>query len=163
MGVTFNADEIYTLAEQIERNGAAFYRKCAQNNPSEAKLLDGLAEMEDGHLEVFQGMHRSVTEKESELTAFDPDGTAGLYLREMAGGCVFNTKQSPADVLSGNESLQDILKTAIGLEKDSIVFYLGMKEMVPKSLGKGKIEAIIQEEMKHVTMLSQELRKAGGA
>ena len=29
MSTKFSADEIYEMAEQIERNGAAFYRKAA--------------------------------------------------------------------------------------------------------------------------------------
>ena len=29
MGVTFNADEVFEMAEQIERNGAKFYRAAA--------------------------------------------------------------------------------------------------------------------------------------
>ena len=45
---------------------------------------------------------------------------------------------------------------AIGLEKDSIVFYLGMKEMVPERLGGSRIDGIIREEMRHVNDLSRE-------
>jgi len=52
--------------------------------------------------------------------------------------------------------VEDILQMAIGLEKDSIVFYLGMKEMVPERLGRGKIDGIIKEEMRHVNDLSRE-------
>ena len=42
-------------------------------------------------------------------------------------------------------------------EKDSIVFYLGMKEIVPENLGKTKIDQIIKEEMAHIKLLSKEL------
>ena len=31
MSITFNADEIFEMAEQIERNGATFYREAAGN------------------------------------------------------------------------------------------------------------------------------------
>ena len=51
----------------------------------------------------------------------------------------------------------EILKSAIEAEKDSIVFYLGMKEAVPENLGKGRIETIIKEEMGHIRLLSKEL------
>jgi rubrerythrin len=50
----------------------------------------------------------------------------------------------------------EILKSAIEAEKDSIVFYLGMKEGVPEKLGKGRLEAIIKEEMGHIRVLSKE-------
>ena len=29
MSITFNADEVFEMAEQIERNGAKFYREAA--------------------------------------------------------------------------------------------------------------------------------------
>ena len=54
-------------------------------------------------------------------------------------------------------SITEILKSAIEAEKDSIVFYLGMKEAVPESLGQDRINRIIKEEMGHIRMLSKEL------
>jgi len=53
--------------------------------------------------------------------------------------------------------MEEILKEAILAEKDSIVFYLGMKEMVPENLGETKIDAIIKEEMAHIKLLSGKL------
>ena len=53
--------------------------------------------------------------------------------------------------------MKEILKAAIMAEKDSIVFYLGMKEMVPEGLGKAKIDIIIKEEMGHIKLLSGRL------
>ncbi|GAI05715.1 unnamed protein product [marine sediment metagenome] len=41
MGTTFNADEIFEMAEEIERNGAMFYREAAANtsdNETKRKL-----------------------------------------------------------------------------------------------------------------------------
>ena len=74
-------------------------------------------------------------------TVFDPDGEAALYLRALADTRVFFEKE--IDVTS----LKKILKSAIEAEKDSIVFYLGMKEAVPEKLGKGRLDDIIREEM----------------
>ncbi|MBU4343897.1 MAG: hypothetical protein KKC73_00555, partial [Proteobacteria bacterium] len=54
-------------------------------------------------------------------------------------------------------SMEEILKEAILAEKDSIVFYLGMKEMVPVNSGKTKIDAIIKEEMVHIKLLSSKI------
>ena len=51
-------------------------------------------------------------------------------------------------------AMEEILKEAILAEKDSIVFYLVMKEMVPENFGKSKIDAIIKEEMAHIKLLS---------
>ena len=53
--------------------------------------------------------------------------------------------------------MRQVLHTAIGLERDSIVFYLGMKELVPENFGKDKIDGIIKEEMGHIKLLSNRL------
>ena len=37
MSYNFNADEIFEIAEQIERNGANFYRTAAENITDEDK------------------------------------------------------------------------------------------------------------------------------
>lgn len=161
MAIAFNADEIFQMAEQIEKNGARFYRKAASSNPSAAGLLETLAAMEDKHLQIFQDLHGSVSARESEPTAFDPESEAGLYLQALAGGYVFDVKKDPSELLSGKETLAQVLKFAISIEKNSIVFYLGMKGMVSKKSGQDKLEWIIQEEMKHVRILSDELRKTG--
>jgi rubrerythrin len=80
-----------------------------------------------------------------------------MYLRVMADGHVFNVKADPTEKLSGQQTIQDVLKTAIGLEKDSIAFYVGLKECVPRKTGKEKVEVIIKEEMGHIAILNQKM------
>ncbi|GAH47433.1 unnamed protein product [marine sediment metagenome] len=56
MGITFNADEIFEMAEEIERNGAKYYREAAEkasDKKTKQMLLD-MAAMEDEHLETFE-------------------------------------------------------------------------------------------------------------
>jgi rubrerythrin len=159
MSILFNADEIFEMAEQIERNGAKFYRKVAEQTADSGsrELLIRLAAMEDEHEKTFAAMRKDLARQEKENVTFDPEGQAALYLRAFADGQVFDIKVDPSERLTGKETMKDILQTAIGLEKDSIVFYLGIKEIVPEELGKGRIDAIIREEMGHVTELSREL------
>jgi rubrerythrin len=156
MPIQFNADEIFTMAEQIEKNGAKFYRAAAKNNPSESSFLLNLAAMEDEHRAVFEEMHGSFSDSD-DADIFDPDGEAGMYLAEMANGRVFDTTGDPAALLKGNESLKDILNIAISLEKDSIVFYMGMKLLIIDRSGKEKVDLIIREEMQHIMLLSKKL------
>ncbi len=153
MSYDFNADEIFEMAEQIERNGASFYRKSAEliADPAEKKLLLDIAAMEDEHEKTFADLRAGMSEKEKVATIFDPEGETVLYLRALADTRVFFEKK--IDTLS----VEDIFKEAILAEKDSIVFYLGMKEMVPENLGKTKIDAIIKEEMTHIKLLSKTL------
>jgi len=156
MSYDFNADNIFEMAEQIERNGAKFYRTAAENiTDSVAKeLLMGLAEMEDEHEKTFASLRAQLSEKERAATVFDPQGESALYLRALADVRVFFEKD--IDVTS----MYQILKAAIEAEKDSIVFYLGIKELVTDNLGKDKIDSIIKEEMRHIRILSTELLTA---
>lgn len=153
MDYGFTADEIFEMAQRIEQNGAAFYRTAAQGASDAAfktMLLD-LARMEDEHEKTFADMRASLSEKEKGATVFDPENQAGQYLKSLADTRIFFQKALDLS------SMVEILKEALTAEKDSIVFYLGMKEMIPDGRGKSRIDAIIQEEMNHIQVISQKL------
>lgn len=153
MSYDFNADEIFEMAMQIERNGALFYRQAAEgtSEPGTRELLLRLAEMEVDHEQRFEALRAGLTEKERTGVTFDPQNEAVAYLKALADTRVFFEKALD------RSSLREVLKAAISAEKDSILFYLGMKDAVPESLGKGRLEGIIQEEMGHIRLLSREL------
>ena len=159
MSITFNAFEIFEMAEQIERNGIKFYRKAAEgiSDKDTRQMLLDLADMEAEHEETFAGMRKQLSDEERELRVFDPDNEIALYLQAMANGHVFDPKEDLSEQLTGTESVEDILKLAIGAEKDSIVFYLGLKDFVPVRAGKDKVEAIIKEEMGHIAVLNRKM------
>ena len=140
MSYDFNADDVFEMAEQMERNGAKFYRNAAEYTQDSAnkKFLQELAAMEDEHEKIFKAMRAELSAKEKESTVFDPEGEAALYLRALADTRVFFEKE--IDVTS----MKKILKSAIEAEKDSIVFYLGMKEAVPEKYGRAKLDKIIK-------------------
>ena len=153
MSYDFNADDIFEMAEQLERNGAKFYRDAAEKtgNADHKKFLLQLADMEDAHEKTFTAMRKELSAEEKTSTVFDPNGEAGMYLKALADTRVFFQKEIDLT------AMKEILKAAIEAEKDSIVFYLGMKEAVPEKLGKDRLDGIIREEMGHIRMLSKEL------
>jgi rubrerythrin len=153
MSYDFNADDIFELAEQIERNGAIFYRKAAEGttDPDAKQFLLDLAAMEDDHEKTFAAMRKDLKRAEKETTVFDPQGDAAAYLKALADTRVFFEKELDAS------SMQAILKAAILAEKDSIVFYLGMKDLVPDHLGQTRLDDIIKAEMSHIKLLSHRL------
>jgi rubrerythrin len=153
MRYDFNADDMFEIAEQLERNGARFYTTAAESvDDADAKaFLMKLAGMEIDHEKTFKAMRKDLAAAEKEATVFDPEGEAVLYLRALADTRVFFEKEIDTS------SMKNILKAAIEAEKDSIVFYLGMKEAVPEKLGKSRLDGIIKEEMGHIRLLSKEL------
>jgi len=151
----FNANEILEMAEQIEKGGYKFYQKAA-NDVADAEIkvfLLELAEMELGHEKIFSELKNQLTAKEKEAVVFDPDEETSAYLKALADTRVFYEKEIDTT------SVEEALKAALVAEKDSIVFYLGMKEMVPEGRGKTMIDDIIKEEMTHIKVISNQLLK----
>ena len=157
MGMPFNADEVFEMAEQIERNGARFYRAAAEKFPEVSQLLLELAAMEDDHEKTFAAMRAELSGTEAEPPVFDPDGQAQLYLQAMADEHIFNIKSDPVNQLDNLDTPDEVLKTAMGIERDSIAFYAGLKESVSRRAGKDKVEGIIKEEINHIAILSQKM------
>jgi len=159
MSIPYSADEIFEMAEQIERNGAKFYRKAAEMSTSAdaRELMSNLAKMEDGHEAFFASLRKQLSAEAAQPSIFDPYGEASLYLRAAADTHVFNVRKDISEILTGKESLEQILSIAIGFEKDTIVFFLAMRESVPERMGKREMEILIEEEMKHVSDLSAQL------
>jgi len=153
MSYDFNADEIFEMAEQMERNGAAFYRKAAEaaTDDQNREMLLKLAEMEDEHEKTFYAMRAELAGREKEATVFDPQDESINYLRALVDTRVFFKKE--IDITS----MKEIFKEALTAEKDSIVFYLGMKDMVPAKLGKNRLDDIIKEEMEHIKIIGKKL------
>jgi len=160
MGITFNADEIFEMAEEIERNGARFYRQAAENSSDKQtkQMLLALAAMEDDHLDTFEEMRKELSGQEKGWTTFDPDNQSALYLQTMADARGYEGKITPEKELTGKETPKEIINIAVNSENESVVFYLGLKELVPAKAGRDKIEKIIMEEINHITVLLKRLR-----
>jgi len=159
MSISFNADEILEIAQRIEQNGLNFYKAASKvvPDPKAKEMLSNLAEWEVGHEKLFRDMRSGLTEDQRRPMVFDPHNEMGLYLKATADQVVFTSKTDPAKTIGDKPSFKRILDVALEREKDSVVFYAGMKRFVPASLGADKIEAILQEEVSHVAMITQRL------
>ena len=160
MGITFNASEIFEMAEEIERNGSKFYRQAAANSSDKKtkQMLLNMAAMEDSHLKIFEEMRKQLSGQEKEWAIFDPDNQSALYLQAMADARGYEGKITPGKELTGNETTKEIIEIALNSEKESVLFYFGLKDMVPVRAGRDKVETIIKEELSHITTLLKQLR-----
>lgn len=156
MGVRFNANEVLEMAIQIERNGREFYRLAAelQNDSDLRHQLNSLSQMEAIHEKLFSRMKNEL--EAVFVQEFDPEDDAVRYLQSLVRGVVFD-RTNPNAVLDGTHTTAEVLTMAVALEKDSIVFYLGIRDLVPEHLGRDRIEDIIREEQRHVVQLSERL------
>ena len=153
---TFDACEVFEIAEQVERNGARFYRKAAEifDDDGISDTLRKLADWEAEHERIFAAMreqlsgpnHTSESPKREQLVN-DPKAMAGL--------AVFGIRPEPRDELTGAEGRDDVLRRALEKEKESIAFYEGLKDFAADKAGKDKIDDIIKEEMRHIATLNK--------
>jgi rubrerythrin len=159
MSISFNAIEVFEIAERIERNSVKFYRRAAEalSDQDLSGILLSLAEFEKEHEETFANMRKQISNKEWDLITFDPENEMTLYLQAIANGHIFDLKKDPGEQLKDKETAGDIFKYAIEAEKNSIIFYLGLKNFVPAEAGKDKVDEIIEEEMGHIVVLNQRL------
>ena len=132
----------------------------AQDSRIRELLLD-LAAKEDKHEKFFTAMRLDLSKHRNEAITFQPDDETSLYLRVWANGHVFDLPSDPVERLTGKETMEDILKVAITLEKESIGFYLGFKQGITSKTDQEKIDEIIKEEMKHIASLSTQLSALG--
>jgi rubrerythrin len=155
MFVFGTADDVFAMAVRIEENGKAFYSGAAQSAQTNSlkELFSDLAEMESGHIDQFKQLRSDLSGAFPHDAVWDPEGLAESYLQAAADSHVF-TAEAAAQRLANLKSPDQVLEMALQFEKDSLAFFLGMKEMLPDPRGKGEIDKLIQSEMDHIRMIS---------
>ncbi|MBE0535599.1 MAG: ferritin family protein [Phycisphaerae bacterium] len=151
MQETFNISEVFRIAEQIERDGAAFYRKAAGKLgiPDVCELLTRLADWELVHERTFAQMRQDFELCSPAITLFDIE-----KCRAMA--CLSEFTIRPHD-LAALTSTQSVIEAAIEMERDSLIFYTGLKDFVTEQAAADRIDQIIAEEHRHLAALREKL------
>lgn len=84
MIVTYSADEIFTIAEDIERNAAEFYHEAAErsSNGESRHFLLTMADVENKHLNTFRSMREKLFAEE-ESSILDTISPFAEYLQTL--------------------------------------------------------------------------------
>lgn len=146
----FKPSEIAKIGMRIEENGVAFYRALVDKiEESEAKaLFDFMAGEEEQHYKVFETLADKL--QGYDISSFEEDYED--YMRDLANNSVFATDANPVEIAKGVNTVAEAINLALGFEKDSVLFYLQFKKMVPEEEKFG-VDAIIDEEQKHIHQL----------
>jgi len=153
---TFNPSEIYQFAIKIEENGETFYNTMAAKleNDKVIELFKHLAKEEVGHKATFKKL---LAEFEDYKPAESYQNEYFSYLQAYAENLVFHFDRFAKD-MSKVDTIEDAFQFAIGKELDTIAYFREMKELVPEG-EKEKIEAILDEERKHVVLLTEKKKE----
>ena len=160
MPVIFNADEVYEISIEIEKNGKEFYLTAADKaeKPDLKKFYTDLADWEGKHIELFEKLKSELPIEAEGDTVFDPDYQKHLYLRAAADSHIFRKNLNVSALVQGCKNPGEVIKIALQFEKDSVVYYNTMISLVPVNLGKDKIEQLIDEELNHMSILQEKLK-----
>jgi rubrerythrin len=150
----FTAGELYDIAVGIERNGVAYYDSLAKMATDQGlkQTYSFLADMERHHVDVFQKLRASAGT--GPVVPEVDEAQYGAYLQALINSSVFTDDQVARDMAKRAAGPAEALQIALGAEKDSILFYTEMRELVPQK-EREAVSQIIQEERKHVRDLSE--------
>jgi len=152
MGNIFAGSEIVELGIQIEKNGRDFYSTLAKKSkdPSAQEMFRYLAGEEEKHIAAFQGILDSVTKYELPQSY---SGDYAAYMNALASEYIFTQKNKGEAIANSTKTERQAIDLGIGFEKDSIIFYEGMKKLVPEH-ELGIMEKLIAQEQDHLRKLS---------
>ena len=158
------AAEALRWALEIEKNGETFYHTVAAKSadPEVKVLFEDLAAQERGHYQVFQKMLEEV-KPEPDLSKVDYDEYQ-TYLQVALDGALFAgpdkgftlAKQALRRGSGQAQDRETALRAAMGFEKDTLLFFYDLREMVSEA-ERGAIFNIIVEEKVHLRRLAKML------
>lgn len=147
--------EILSIAETIERDGIDFYRKAARlfEDKELRKMLLLLADWERKHEDVFSAMKKELMQVYEQNLAFDVSSyisSSPLALKSLAWSA---TQSKSKRDFTGLEDKEEILELAMSRERNTIRFYFDVMGLIGDAVSKTKINEIIEEEKRHVSIL----------
>jgi len=152
MSISFSGSELINVAINIERRGIAFYDVMAKSSDNAAArhIFQQLADMEREHIRVFQDM---LPEADAfPIPELFSEEYAG-YLQALVSSAVFTDDTVISETAIQVDSDIKALELGISAEKDSILFYYQMKDIMPERTH-STMDKIIIEEKSHLAQLS---------
>jgi len=158
MAGIFKATDVLLAAQEVETRGEVFYNRLVETT-TDKKLNDlfrFLAKEESRHREIFRKLYERVGEVE--LPAWAEEDEYVDYLKYLLDSHTLFRLGDVDHLKNYMGTPQDAIGTAMGFEKDTIMFFLEMLEFVPEG-EKKYVKACIDEERSHLRLLAGMLRK----
>ena len=149
----FGVAQALEMAISIEENGAAFYASAAEKTEDGElrELFEALAGREVEHREVFEAMAERLEPaagvRESDV------GNYTSFLEVALDHAVFSGQDKALRMAEAADTREAALRAAMGFEKDTMLFYYDLREMVADK-DREIISEVIQEEKQHLRRLA---------
>ena len=153
------AAEALKWALEIEKNGEAFYnavaRKSAAIFDDEVRaLFEDLAAQERGHYQAFQKMLEKV-KPDPDLSNVEYEEYQA-YLQVALADALFEGPDKGLTLAKQAQDRETALRAAMGFEKDTLLFFYDLREMVSEA-ERHAVSSIILEEKAHLRRLAKML------
>jgi len=145
----FSVTEAIEQAVQTEKLGNEFYTMMSgkfEDNEPMKNLFDTLAAKEKMHEKTFLSLKERVGDAHVENWE-----EASKYMKAIVESEYFLGKNKSLPELKNIQSIEDAVRFAIGFEKETLLYFHQMKDIVDD---KETISAIIKEEQSHLIWLS---------
>jgi len=145
----YSIREVAEQAIQTEKLGYSFYTSMAEkfkDNEELNKLFSLLAGQEVQHEIIFSDLKDKLSEEMLENWE-----EASLYMRAIVESEFFLGSKKSLTTMEGIESVDDAVRFAIRFEKETLLYYYGLKDSVRNE---EIVNKIISEEKSHIVWLS---------
>ena len=156
MGVKFTGSDIVEMGIRIEKNGREYYEgveKCSKAQKAK-DIFKFLGKEEINHIVYFEKLLEKVEKVD---IAESYPGEYHEYMENLSVLHVFTKEGKGKEAACKIKTDKEALQTAIGFEKDSILFYYEMKNFVGEK-DKTVLDEIIKEEQSHLSKLMELLK-----
>jgi len=153
MALSVTSGELIDVAVGIERSGAAFYEYLV-NTTRDVRaqvMYKYLADQERTHIKTFQALRTDVGDYRPPISSSDE---YAAYLEALVKSAVFGNDMMARRMAEKTSSDSEAIEIAIRAEKDSILFYTSIKDLV-RQPDLEVIDKIVEEERAHLTQLSE--------
>ncbi|AKI98090.1 ferritin-like domain-containing protein [Kosmotoga pacifica] len=149
----FSAHEILDIALNIEVEGFKFYREMADKAKDEStrSTFKFLAAQEEEHMVTFRTLLKKFEDEAQDLLNWDE---ATEYLKTLSEHKVFPDAKTLEEMFK-DSTPEEVIKYAIEREKDTVIFYYELLDMLRDYEAKEAVNKIIKEEKKHVVILRE--------
>ncbi|MDN5348171.1 MAG: hypothetical protein PWP65_1735 [Clostridia bacterium] len=155
----FRAAEIFAFALAIEKNGRDFYLAMSAAAEEEAvkKLFNRLAAEEEQHIQDFKKLGE-------QAAVYDPPetypGEYEAYMQALIASSVFSKELKPEELTRAIKTDHEALNLALSLEKDAILFFSGLANLI-SSTEVALVQELLRQERRHLYELQGAIATLG--
>lgn len=151
MAGNISARELIGIAIGVEERGIAFYDVMARStdDPGAGQVFQHLTDMERRHARIFQEMLEQANGLAIAANAQDNQP----YLDSLVASSIFTDDLATSEMATRVSNDIEAVELAIVAEKDSILFYYQLREMMTEP-ARVTIDRVIAEEKQHLEQLT---------